>query len=480
MSPPPHEPPILTPVTVSVLRNCSHQPNMAFFRAYLTELGANIPEKPAFTKVPNETKADKQKAEEAEAKAKAEEEAKAKAEADAESSSEEEGELVDEKLVEADEDPGERSTTGPEWTEENGDKAMAAKQAASEAMQSKDFAAAAEQWGIAIALSPSPITFAKRADCFIKMGKPVAAVRDCDAALVLNPDSAKASKVRGMAKRLLGEYEEALANLSKGQSIDYDDTAQEWLKEVTPFAAALKERKRKVERKEERRVAKQKDKRRAEIKKANDEARKKQAEQEKAAGGGPGGGGGGEGMSIPPELLQAVFADPEVAMMMQDPAIQQGVMDCLQDPNAMARHQGNPAVMMAMQKIQEKLMGMMGGMGGMGVLEHHAERNQSWWMRDGLFTTDWKFIWMWSPTEVARWVGLLEGLEEYAEVFVDNGIDGNKLLIMDGMQLTFMGIDAMGHKARFMDEIAYLRKWGPSKHVHRYVTGDDVQSPDPF
>lgn len=33
------------------------------------------------------------------------------------------------------------------------------------------------------------------------------------------------------------QYEEAMKDLSKGQSIDYDDSAQEWLKEVLPIVS---------------------------------------------------------------------------------------------------------------------------------------------------------------------------------------------------------------------------------------------------
>jgi suppressor of tumorigenicity protein 13 len=126
----------------------------------------------------------------------------------------------DEKLVPADEDPGEQPTEGPEWTEENGDKAMAAKQAAADAMGSGDYATAVEQYGVSLALQPSPLTFAKRAECYLKLKKPMAAIRDCDAALVINPDSAKGAKVRGMARRVLGEYEAAVADLGTGQKID--------------------------------------------------------------------------------------------------------------------------------------------------------------------------------------------------------------------------------------------------------------------
>ena len=48
---------------------------------------------------------------------------------------------------------------------------------------------------------PSALLYAKRAECYIKLKKPNAAIRDCDAALLLNPDSAKAFKCRGVAHR---------------------------------------------------------------------------------------------------------------------------------------------------------------------------------------------------------------------------------------------------------------------------------------
>lgn len=38
---------------------------------------------------------------------------------------------------------------------------------------------------------PSALMFAKRAECHIRQKMPVAAVRDCDAAIRLNPDSGK-------------------------------------------------------------------------------------------------------------------------------------------------------------------------------------------------------------------------------------------------------------------------------------------------
>ena len=230
--------------------------------------------------------------------------------------SDEEPEEPDEKKVEADEDPGEQSIEGPEWSEENDEKAMAAKQAAVDAMGAGDFAKAAEQYTTALALAPSPLTFAKRADCYLKLKKPNAAIRDCDAALKINPDSAKGFKVRGKAKRLVGDYLSALKDLSAGLNADFDEDTQEWMNEVKPRANRLIQKKQKGERKVAEKELKAKKKRVARARKEYDAQKAAEAAEQEArhAGGGgmggfpqgggmpgmpgmPGGGGGGMGPS---------------------------------------------------------------------------------------------------------------------------------------------------------------------------------------
>eukprot|EP01052_Picozoa_sp_SAG31_P002088 SAG31_NODE_70_length_28117_cov_100.521843_21_plen_446_part_00 len=47
-------------------------------------------------------------------------------------------------------------------------------------------------------------------------------------------------------------------------------------------------------------------------------------------------------------------------------------------------------------------------------------------------------------------------------------------------RLQQFGINSPGHRLKLVDEIANLRKYGPSKHVHRYVTGEDLQSTNIF
>merc|ERR1712216_452912 len=70
------------------------------------------------------------------------------------------------------------------------------------------------------------------------MGRPRAAVNDCNAALVANPDSAKAFKIRAKAYLKLEMWEEAHLDFQTGLKIDYDEDTDEASKEV---AAKVKE-----------------------------------------------------------------------------------------------------------------------------------------------------------------------------------------------------------------------------------------------
>merc|ERR1719450_187502 len=85
--------------------------------------------------------------------------------------------------------------------------------AAAEAVSNGDYAKAIECFTTAIKLMPSPLVYAKRADCYLKLKKPVAAQRDCDKALASNPDSAKALRVRGTAQRI--HYDDSIDDIQK-------------------------------------------------------------------------------------------------------------------------------------------------------------------------------------------------------------------------------------------------------------------------
>merc|ERR1712196_667871 len=69
----------------------------------------------------------------------------------------------------------------------------------------------------------SAMMVAKRAEMLLKLKRYNAVVADATLALKMNPDSAKAYKARGKARRFLGDYEGSAADLSQAQKIDYDD-----------------------------------------------------------------------------------------------------------------------------------------------------------------------------------------------------------------------------------------------------------------
>lgn len=98
----------------------------------------------------------------------------------------------------------------------------------------------------------SAILYAKRAQCYIKLRKPNAAIRDCNRALEINENSQQALKWRGKANRsvkktkksfsfliiqlfscsMLGNWEAAYKDFCKAQISDFDEDVQTWCKEV--------------------------------------------------------------------------------------------------------------------------------------------------------------------------------------------------------------------------------------------------------
>ncbi|XP_062191256.1 FAM10 family protein At4g22670-like [Phragmites australis] len=103
-----------------------------------------------------------------------------------------------------------------EVTEENRDASQEAKGKAMEATSKGKLEYAVEHLTKAILLDPfSAIMYGTRASVFIKMKKPLPAIRDANAALEINPDSAKGYKIE-LVERLmpmLGKWEEAARDL---------------------------------------------------------------------------------------------------------------------------------------------------------------------------------------------------------------------------------------------------------------------------
>ena len=105
--------------------------------------------------------------------------------------------------------------------------AASKKSEAAEAQGGGDFARALSLWTAALeaeaaTASLSATTLAKRADCLLKLDRPRGAASDCTAALSVNPDSARAYKIRGRARRKIPDYEGAAADFGQAQRIDFD------------------------------------------------------------------------------------------------------------------------------------------------------------------------------------------------------------------------------------------------------------------
>jgi len=102
----------------------------------------------------------------------------------------------------------------------------------------------------AIKLNPkSAVLFATRAESFLALKRPNAAIRDCNRALQLNPDSGKALKTRGKARRYLGKYAEASYDLHQGNLLDWDETTDQMIKLIKIRAEKAIQKQRKLEEK---------------------------------------------------------------------------------------------------------------------------------------------------------------------------------------------------------------------------------------
>ncbi|KAK2089638.1 Hsc70-interacting protein [Saguinus oedipus] len=190
--------------------------------------------------------------------------------ADEPSSEESDLEIDNEGVIEPNTDtPQEMGDENAEITEEMMDQANDKKVAATEALNDGELQKAVDLFTDAIKLNPClAILYAKRASVFVKLQKPNAAIRDCDRAIEINPDSAQPYKWQGKAHRLLGHWEEAAHDLALACKLDYDEDASAMLKEVQPRAQKIAEHRRKYERKHEEQEIKERIER---VKKAREE-----------------------------------------------------------------------------------------------------------------------------------------------------------------------------------------------------------------
>lgn len=144
-----------------------------------------------------------------------------------------------------------------ELSDEQLDMQGSAKQAAAEALEDGNLDTALEKYTEAIKIgNPTAMLYAKRAGVLLLLKRPCACIEDCNAAIAINPDSAKAFRLRGKAHRLLGHWEDAHKDLSFAQKVDYDDDVVDMQKFVSERWKKICERKTRRRVKEEELVSK--------------------------------------------------------------------------------------------------------------------------------------------------------------------------------------------------------------------------------
>jgi suppressor of tumorigenicity protein 13 len=214
-----------------------HDPSLVFFKEYLRSLGAQVP-KIEKTERDYEDKAETKPS------------FSPKHDDDDDDIMESDVELDNSDVVEPDNEPPQpMGDPTAEVTDENRDDAQSEKSKAMEAISDGRFDEAIEHLTKAVMLNPtSAILYATRASVFLKVKKPNAAIRDANVALQFNSDSAKGYKSRGMAKAMLGQWEEAAADLHVASKLDYDEEIGTMLKKVEPNAKRIEEHRRKYQR----------------------------------------------------------------------------------------------------------------------------------------------------------------------------------------------------------------------------------------
>jgi len=376
-----------------------HQPELGFFKAYLERMGGKIPDSPK-TKPKTHRKPAEKAANAGSSKNNEEpldfstgsgkknydepldftkpmkedkvvsEEESSEVSADEVSSEQEESSEDSEKLPPEEEKmPDIAPTMENELTDEDYDKLGELKMAGNKAMRSGENDKALDLMTQAILIGePSALLYARRASVLLKLKRPMACIRDCTEALKLNPDSAKAYKIRGKAYRKLHKWEEANKDLAMGQRIDYDDETKDILKVVNAKWKVIRKKKlgrnNRNEEREGRRRVKRVTRARTDAKKEYEEQKRKDAKEEKKRKESkrmPGGMGGGM-----PGGMPAGFSEMMNDPAMSNPKVLAALQDIMKNPQNITKYQNDPDVMNVLQKMKKMGVGMPEGMGSMG------------------------------------------------------------------------------------------------------------------
>lgn len=94
---------------------------------------------------------------------------------------------------------------------------------ASTALAANDVQRAVDAYTLAMRTGGATgMMLANRAALMLKQKRPCAAIRDCTAALKINPSMAKAYRIRGIAHRKLGHWRKAHSDVNEAQALKFD------------------------------------------------------------------------------------------------------------------------------------------------------------------------------------------------------------------------------------------------------------------
>lgn len=257
------------------------------------------------------------------------------------------------------------------------DVATTAKMAAADYKDAGDYSNALAKYNEAItAAPPTALLLANRAAILLSLQQYDQSIQDCYAALLINPDSAKALRIRGECYMKQTQYHRALIDLGTAQTADYDDNTAILLKEVKDKCAEIDAEKVRLKNMEEDKLRKKA----MEIKKAKASSAAAAAAAASSSRGMPGGMGGmpegmPDNMAGMGGMMAGLMSDPEISAGMKNPKIMAaftslmsgpgGPMGLMSNPAKLQELMTDPEVGPFMQKLMGKVMGG-GGMGGMG------------------------------------------------------------------------------------------------------------------
>jgi len=297
-----------------------HDPKIGFFRTWLESLGARIPPPPKKEEDTDEEMPDLEETPAKQAES-------APKEPEPEPMEEEEPEEKDPDVIEGDVvDEAELKLVIPdeeaELSVEDEDKVAALEEKAQQALEEENPAAALSFYTQALKVSVTAPLINTRAALLLNQKRPNAAIFDATQALAMNPNSAKAYRVRGRAHRLLGEWDQAFKDLSAAQNCDFNEQVRNEIKEIEAKAAKGRAKEAKKRKQAEDAATKRAREAAAARAKAHEEAKRRaprhdEDEDFEMPGGMP---------NIPPELMQKLMSDPAIMAVLNRPGVMQKVM----------------------------------------------------------------------------------------------------------------------------------------------------------